>query len=137
MRGHIIEKKKEELTDYMQRAVDLVKLYVPPSSEKIQSVKDAGNASLNLVEPGTRVRLSFRNYEKPGDMLAIDVDPSSNRLLAATVSTYLDDPKEAVGLVIQFAVLPDGTTCPSSVNLSAPAKKVDVQITNSDYRKVD
>src|SRR5262245_28598467 len=30
LRGHIIENKKEQLTDYMQRAVDLVKLYVPP-----------------------------------------------------------------------------------------------------------
>src|SRR5262245_33828524 len=27
LRGRIVEKKKEEMTDYMQRAVDLVKLY--------------------------------------------------------------------------------------------------------------
>ena len=136
LRGHIIEKKKEELTDYMQRAVDLVKLYVPPSSEKIQAVKDAGNASLSAVEPGRRVRVNFRNYQMPGDMLAIDVDPKSNRLLGATVSTYLDDPKDAVELVIQFGLLPDGTTYPASVNLNAQAKKVTVQVTNADYRKV-
>src|SRR5262249_30643314 len=42
LRGHVIEKKKEELTDYMQRAVELVKLYVPPSPEKIQAAKDSG-----------------------------------------------------------------------------------------------
>jgi len=136
LRGHIIEKKKEELTDYMQRAVDLVKLYVPPSSEKIQAVKNAGNALLTTVELGRRVRLNFRNYQMPGDMLTIDLDPKSNRLLGATVSTYLDDPKDAVELVIQFGSLPDGTTYPASVNLKAPAKKVTVQVTNADYRKV-
>ena len=136
LRGHIIEKKKEELTDYMQRAVDLVKLYVPPSSEKIQAVKDAGNASLSAVEPGRRIRLNFRNYQMSGDMLAIDVDPKSNRLLGATVSTYLDDPKDAVELVIQFGLLPDGTTYPASVNLNAQAKKITVQVANADYRKV-
>jgi hypothetical protein len=136
LRGHIIEKKKEELTDYMQRAVDLVKLYVPPSSEKIQAVKDAGNALLTAVELGRRVRLNFRNYQMPGDMLTIDLDPKSNRLLGATVSTYLDDPKDAVELVIQFGLLPDGATYPASVNLNAQAKKITVQVTNADYRKV-
>jgi len=136
LRGHIIEKKKEELTDYMQRAVDLVKLYVPPSSEKIQAVKNAGNALLTTVELGRRVRLNFRNYQMPGDMLTIDLDPKSNRLLGAMVSTYLDDPKDAVELVIQFGSLPDGTTYPASVNLNAQAKKVTVQVTNADYRKV-
>jgi hypothetical protein len=55
----------------MQRAVDLVKLYVPPSSEKIQAVKDTGNASL-----GRRAGSA---------LLTIDVDPKSNRLLGATV----------------------------------------------------
>jgi hypothetical protein len=99
-------------------------------------VKDAGNASLSAVEPGRRIRLNFRNYQMSGDMLAIDVDPKSNRLLGATVSTYLDDPKDAVELLIQFGLLPDGTTYPTSVNLNAQAKKIKVQVTNADYRKV-
>ena len=100
-----------------------------------KAVKDAGNASLS-PEPGRGIRLSFRNYQMSGDMLTIDVDPSSNRLLGAKVSTYLDDPKDAVELVIQFGLLPDGTTYPASVNLNAQAKKITVQITNSDYRKL-
>jgi len=56
--------------------------------------------------------------------------------LGATVSTYLDDPKDAVELVIQFGLLPGGTTYPASVNLNAQAKKLTVQVTNADYRKV-
>src|SRR5262249_473883 len=102
---------------------------------KIQSAKDASNASLNLIEPGRRVRLSFWNYQMPGDRLAIDVDPSTDHLLSVTVSTYLNDPKEGLGLVIQFAILPDGTPYPSSLNLNAQAKNVTVQITHSRYLK--
>ena len=136
LRGHIIEKKKEELTDYMQRGVDLIKLYVPPSPEKIQAVKDAGNASVRPIDAGEHIRLNFRNYQMPGDMLTIEFDPANNRLLGATVSTYLDDPKDVVDLVVQFGLLPDGTTYPASVNLNAQAKKVTVRVTNSDYHQI-
>jgi hypothetical protein len=136
IRGRIVEKKKEEMTDYMKRAVDLIKMYVPPNPEKIQAAKNAGNVSLRVVEPGQRVRLSFKNYQMPGDMMAIDFDPSTKRLLGATVSTYIDDPKDAVDVSIQFNQLPDGTTYPASANLNAPAKKINVKMTNSDYRRV-
>ena len=50
--------------------------------------------------------------------------------------TYIQHPKDAVELVIQFGLLPDGTTYPASVNLNAQAKEVTVQVTNADYRKV-
>jgi hypothetical protein len=136
LRGHIMKKKEEELTDYMKRAVDLVKLYVPPNPEMIQAATASGKASLTPIEPGKRVRLRFQDYQLPGDMLAIDIDPQSNRLLGATVSTYLDDPKDTVGLLIQFETLPDGTTYPSTINLNAQAKHVTVQVTNSDYQKI-
>jgi len=136
IRGRIVEKKKEEMTDYMKRAVDLIKMYVPPNPEKIQAAKNAGNVSLRVVEPGQRVRLSFKNYQMPGDMMAIDFDPSTKRLLGATVSTYIDDPKDAVDVSIQFNQLPDGTTYPASANLNAPAKKITVKMTNSDYHRV-
>ncbi len=136
LRGHIEEKKKEEMTAYMKRAVELVRFYVPPSSEKIQAVAKAGGVSVDLVEPGRRVRLNFRNYKMQGDTLAIDMDPSTHKLLAATVSTYLDDPKDAITLDIQFGSLPDGTTYPASVNLNAEEKHLTVKVTNTDYRRI-
>ena len=136
LRGRIVEKKKEELTDYMKRAVDLIKLYVPPVPEKIQSAAAAGNVSVTPVEPGRRVRLIFRNYEMPGDSLTIDVAPSNNRFLGANVSTYLDNPKDAVDLVVQFDSLPDGTTYPSTVNLTALAKHITIETTNYGYHRI-
>jgi hypothetical protein len=136
LRGHVIEKKKEETTDYMKRAVDLVKTYVPPDPEKIQAAAAAGKASVDIVEPGRRVRLHFRDYMMPGDDMAIDLDPSNHRILGADVKTYLDDPRDIVNMNIQFGMLPDGTLHPSMVNLNAEAKNITVQVTNSDYRKL-
>ena len=66
LRGRIAENKKEELTDYMKSAVALVKTYVPPNPAKIQAAKDAGKVTLEVLEPGKRVRLNFRDYEKAG-----------------------------------------------------------------------
>ena len=135
LRGHIEEKKKEELTADMKQAVDTVKLYVPPDPAKIEAARNAGKASIDLVEP-QRIRLNFRDYEKPGDLLRIDIDPKTHKLVGANVSTYLNDPSDPVELVIQFGTLPDGTTYPSTTKLDVKAKNITVEQTNSNYTKL-
>jgi hypothetical protein len=47
LRKEIIERKEKEIKEYMERAADVMKLYVPPDHDRLQLVKDAGNASLN------------------------------------------------------------------------------------------
>ena len=70
LRGRIAERKKEELTDYMKKAVTLVKTYVPPDPAKVQAAKDAGKVSIEVLEPGKRARLNFKglreNRGQPG-----------------------------------------------------------------------
>jgi hypothetical protein len=135
LRGLIAEKKKEELTDYMKNAVSLVKSYVPPSPAKIQAAKDAGKASIEMLEPGKRARLNFRDYEKPGDNLGVEVDLVNNRVLGVKISTYLDDPTDAVTLDGRMGQLNDGTTYPADITLEAKAKNLMVTVQNSGYRK--
>ena len=136
LRGKIAESKKEELTDYMQQAVALVKSYVPPAPAQIQAAKDAGKVTLEILQPGKRVRLNFRDYLKPGDTLSAEVDPTNNRLLGLSVKTWLEDAKDAVGLDARFAALADGTTYADAITLDAPAKKIKVAVDNSGYRKM-
>jgi uncharacterized protein YdeI (BOF family) len=136
LRGKIIENKKEELTDYMKQAVALVKTYVPPDPAKIQAAKDAGKVSIEVLEPGKRARLNFRDYEKPGDNLGVEVDLVNSRLLSVKVATYLDDAKDAVTLNVRMGQLNDGTTYASDITLDAPAKKIQVAVENSGYRRM-
>ncbi len=57
LRKRAAEKKKGELTDSMKRAVNLVQMYVPPDPGRIQRSKDAGKASIHMLEAGKRARL--------------------------------------------------------------------------------
>jgi hypothetical protein len=135
IRGRVIARKTEELTDYMKQAVALVKTYVPPDPARIQAVKDAGNVSVELPGSGQGVRVNLRNYGKPGDVLTVEVDPASNRVTGLTVATYLSDAKDTVSLSVRFLVLQDGTGYPATEVLVAQAKNLSVNVTNSGYRK--
>jgi hypothetical protein len=135
VRGRIVARKTEELTDYMKQAVALVKTYVPPDPARIQAVKEAGKVSLDLPGAGKGVLVNLRAYGRPGDLLSVEVDPASNRVIGLTVATYLSDAKDAVTLDVHFLSLQDGTGYPATEVLVAKAKNLSVSITNSGYRK--
>jgi hypothetical protein len=137
IRGKIIANKTAELTDYMQNAVGLVKSYVPPDPAKIQAAMNAGKVSIDVLEPGKRVRLNFRDYQKPGDNLGIQVDLANNRLLGLTVSSYLDTPQDIVMLNVTMLQLNDGTDYASDIKLDALAKDLTVTTQNTGYRKAN
>jgi hypothetical protein len=136
LRGRIAESKKKELTEYMKSAVALVRAYVPPDPLKIQAAKEAGKVAIELLEPGKRARLNFRDYEKPGDNLGVEVDLVSNRPLGLKVSTYLEDAKDAVTLDVRMGLLNGATAYPSDTTLEGKAKKLEVTVKNSGYRKM-
>lgn len=137
IRGKIIANKTAELTDYMQNAVGLVKSYVPPDPAKIQAAKNAGKVSIDVLEPGQRAQLNFRDYQKPGDNLGIQVDVANNRVLGLTVATYLDSPQDRVMLNVTMQQLNDGTSYAADVKLDAPAKDLTVTTQNTGYRKAN
>lgn len=136
IRGRVIAKKTAELTDYMKSAVALVKTYVPPDPTRIQAVKDAGNVSIVLPGGGRGVKVNLSSYAKPGDLLSVEVDPTSNRVIGLTVATYFDDAKDTVTLDVRFSSLQDGTGYPATEVLVAAAKNLSVNVTNSGYRKL-
>ena len=109
---------------------------MPPSPARIQAVKDAGKVSLDILQPGKRVRLNFRDYQKTGDNLGVEVDLTNNRLLGLKVNTWLEDAKDAVSLDARMGSLADGTTYADAITLDAPAKKIKVVVDNSGYRKM-
>ena len=136
LRRKIAENKKAEMTEYMQSAVALVRSYLPPDPALIQRAVAAGNLSMNMTDPGRRVQLAFKDYLKAGDMLAIDVELPTNRLLGGHVTSYLADPKDAVQLDATMSARPDGTIYTEKTTLDAVAKKLVVTVENSGYRRV-
>jgi hypothetical protein len=137
LRGRIIANKTAELTEYMKNAVSLVKSYVPPEPAKIQAVKDAGKVTISVLEPGKRANVSFRDYQKAGDKLSVEIDLANNRVLGVTVSSYLDAATDVVMLNTRMGQLNDGTSYASDITLNAQAKNLTVTVQNSGYRKMN
>jgi len=135
LRGAIMEDKQEEMSDYMKKAVALVKTYIPPNSEKIQASKDAGKMSVDMLAGGQNIRLNFHDYELPGDNLSISLDQATNRLIGMGVASYIDKPDDAVTLAVTMGALPDGTGYAEKTVLDAKSKDLVVTVTNSGYRK--
>ena len=50
VKEQVVENKKNEMQEYMEKAATLIHQYVPPSPERIQKAKDAGNVKL-LPQP--------------------------------------------------------------------------------------
>ena len=133
LRQHVVEKKKDELKEYMEQAGALIKQYVPPDPQRMKA--DSNNVSLNRGGGGG-LDLEFKNYVKPGDLLSLTFDPAAKALSNINVNTYMDSPSDAVTLQVNFQTLPSGVHCVSQTILNAPAKNIQVQTTSSNYQKM-
>jgi hypothetical protein len=133
LKERIVENKKDEMQEYMERAAALIQRYVPPSPELIQKAKDGGHVKLQPPNQG-RIRVEFSEFVQPGDLLAIDVDAAASQLAAVNVKTYLDKPEEAVTLDVRYATLTDGTSYISQTTLNAAAKNIIVVVQNSGHK---
>jgi hypothetical protein len=133
VKKQVVENKKDDMQDYMERAVKLIQQYVPPNPAQIQKSKDAGKMQLRPPQQG-KVRVEFADFVQPSDLLAIDVDAAAARLGAISVATYLEKREDAVTLDVQFGALTDGTSYTATTTLDAKAKNIRVVITNSGHR---
>ena len=133
LKKKIVENKKDEMQDYMERAGELIQMYLPPNPAQIQQAKDAGKVALK-PQDGGRVRLEFAGYLQAGDSLAIDVDGAKNQLSAIALATYLGTPEDPVTLDVKFGSLTDGTSYVAQTTLDAKAKNIRVVVQNSGHR---
>jgi hypothetical protein len=135
IRGAIQKDAQKDMADYMDKAVALVKSYIPPIPEKLQSAKDAGKMSVDFLPGGQNVRLNFRDYNMPGDTVSVSLDMATNRPLNFGVASYIDNPKDVVTLAVTIGNLPDGTGHAETTTLDAKAKNLTVTVANTGYRK--
>jgi hypothetical protein len=135
VKGRVIEKKKDEMKDYMERVAELIKRYVPPEGSKMQESTQAGKAAMQPTAGGI-ISLIFRDYAKPGDTVSLTFDTSSKKIQGYDVKTYLDAPDDVVTLKVVFQNLPDGTNYAAQTLLDATAKQIQIRTTNSGYNKL-
>lgn len=134
LKRKIVAKKVEETEEYMDRVAAMVSQYVPPDSDKLQAAASAGN--LTIQPTGGITTLTFKDYLKKGDTVAIGFDTAAKKMKSFNVQSFLDDPKDdAIILAVNFASLLDGTAYPQQSTLDVKAKKLTVKVTNGSYKK--
>ena len=133
VKEQVIENKKSDMQEYMEKAAALIQQYVPPDPAQIQKAKDAGQMKVQ-PQPDGKVRVEFRNYVQPNDQMAIDVDAKAALLSGLSVATYLEKPEDTVTLNVRFATLADGTSYTAQTALEAKAKNIRVVVDNSGHR---
>jgi hypothetical protein len=134
MKKRIIEKKKEEMQEYMGDVKGLLSMYVPPDPQKMQQAFQAGKVSLNPA--GGAVNLIFTDYAQPGDRMTLTFDTTTKKITSLSVNTYMGQAKDAVTLQVQMATLPGGPNYAQQTVLNASAKQLVVTTTNSNYQKL-
>ncbi len=105
LRGRVVEKKTDEMKDYMQQVQSLLSMYVPPNPQLIQQAMVHHDVSIDKTMGSSLTQLVFKNYAKPGDQMTIGFDTAAKKISTINVNTYMDDPKDAVTLAVQMASL--------------------------------
>jgi hypothetical protein len=135
LKAKIVEQKKEEMTEYMKQAADLVHQYVPPAPDKIQNAVQSGKVSVNPSAAPGLISLIFKDYHLPGDSMTISITQADKKMTNLSVNTYLEKPEDAVTLNVSFAALPDGASYAGQTVLDVAAKNMRVTVSNSNYQK--
>jgi hypothetical protein len=135
LRGKIAANKTEEMKEELQATVALIQRYVPPDSDQIQVVMNAGTASVSQAGPQL-LAFNFPGYAKQGDALTITFDKAITALRQIDVKTWLEKPEEPAMLKVVMQSMPNGISFPGSIVLSIPASKLEVRITKSNYQKL-
>jgi hypothetical protein len=136
IRGRVIEKKTDEMKDYMQQVQSLLSMYVPPNAELMQQAFQKKNVSMEKTMGGNTAQLVFSNYAKQGDQMTISFDMATKKISTINVKTYMDGPSDAVTLAVQMGSLPDGTNYAQQTVLNATAKQIQVTTNNANYAKM-
>jgi hypothetical protein len=139
MRGlkkRVVEKKTDEMKDYMEQVVALIQQYVPPKPELIKADVAGGNAAFS-PQGADAIQLQFKDFVKKGDVVTFTLNTAAKAIRQVRVDTYMNDEgKEKVALAVDFQTLPDGTNCAASKSLDVTAKKIVVKVTASNYQKL-
>ena len=135
VKEHVVEKKTEEYKDYADQIKSLIEQYVPPQKEMLEQAAQKGNIALS-PQPGAQgqYRLAITNYIKQGDNMTLLFDKARKQLASITIATYLNDPKDAVNVTVDFASEPGGLSHVASQTINGVSKQLTIAIQNSNYQ---
>jgi hypothetical protein len=137
LKKRVVANKTEEYTDYANQMKALAQQYVPPDKDQLQQAFAQGNISISPTAGApNEVQLIIHNYLKPGDSMTLVFDKTQKAILRIQIASYMNDPKDAMNLTVQFSRLPDGTNHVSNLVIDGVSKQLNIAIQNANYQHV-
>ena len=137
LKKHIVEKKTEEYKEYADRIKELIQQYVPPEKDKLEQAYQSGSVMVGPVAGvAGQYRLVISNYIKQGDNMTLVMDKTQKNLVGVSISTYMDNPHDAVKVNVEFAPIPSGPNHISAETINGVSKELTVAIQNSNYQQL-
>ena len=125
----LIEQKTQELKDYGARMTTLVENYFPIDPQKLALAL----ARAELGGSGNTISLVVKDYYKSGDSMSVIFDPDAKKLRKFELKTLLD--QDPMSVTADMATLPKGPIYPSFIKVKAPAKDLEIDISEYDFVK--
>ena len=137
LRGKAVENKKEEIEAALKASMALLDQYSPLEAARLQTAKNTGNLSVSVPGADNRVRITIKNYLKPGDVVELEVDGSKNTLQSVSITSTIEqaDAKGPVAAKVTYAAMADGTLYPFQQVLDLKAQSLKVDVENSGHAK--
>jgi hypothetical protein len=116
---------------YAQQLCNLADQYTTLSSEQLAQANSRGEVT--LLREDNSIKLAIKNYSKPGDFVAMTINPT-HRLMRVQAKSYLTNPQDAVTIQAEFAELPDGTNHVATTEIESISSRLTVKLTNWSYQ---
>lgn len=133
-RQHGIRHRMEQnFQDYAAAVGALAKSYTPLDPAKLKQLYAQGSVALKSAGLPGYSAIVISNYVKPGDSITITFSNKPKALYTIDVSTYLDQPSNAVSMHVRFASLPDGTHYAATTAVIGQSKNLQIVDQNMNY----
>jgi hypothetical protein len=134
LKQKVVENKKEEFAELMQKLGALAASYGQLPQDKLQAfAKIATVAKGEGADAGT-VRIQGANVLVDGDNMSIWIDPTSYMMRRVEIGTSLD--KKPVRLVSEYRSVDNGPTYQARAVLQYPEKQIEFTVENFEYQHV-
>lgn len=137
IRGKIAGNKMEDMEAALKASMALIDQYSPLEAARLQTAKSTGNVSVSVPGADNRVRITIKNYLKPGDVVELEVDGAKNTLQSVSITSNMEqgDVKGPVAAKVTYAAMADGTVYPATQVLDLKAQELKIDVENSSYTK--
>ncbi len=137
IRGKVVENKKEDIEAALKASMALLDQYSPLEAARLQTAKSTGNVSVSVPGADNRVRITIKNYLKPGDVVELEVDGAKNTLQSVSITSTIEqaDAKGPIAAKVTYSAMADGTLYPAQQVLDMKAQNLKIDVENSGYGK--